>query len=127
MEELNATPFDEAIAQLVRAIERREDRIPGAAGGLHICPACRSRLVHMTWWEEESDGSWRVTLRCPNCEWAAIGRFEHRLVDELERELDRGDAELEADLARLTHANMVDEIDRFVRALDADAIQPFDF
>jgi hypothetical protein len=41
--------------------------------------------------------------------------------------LDRGDAELETDLALLTHANMVDEIDRFARALDADAIQPIDF
>jgi hypothetical protein len=79
------------------------------------------------WWEEAGDDSWRVALRCPNCEWSGIGRFEHRLVDELERELDRGAGELESDLARLTHANMVQEIDRFARALDADAIQPFDF
>ena len=48
-------------------------------------------------------------------------------MNQLERELDRGDAELEADLAWLTYANMANEIDRFVRALDADAIQPFDF
>jgi hypothetical protein len=127
MERPNATSFEEAIAQLIGAAEGREDRTSGAVARLHICPACRSRLVHMTWWREESDGFWQVALRCPNCEWSGIGTFEHRVVDELERELDRGDAELEDDLARITHANMVDEIDRFVRALDADAVQPFDF
>lgn len=79
------------------------------------------------WWADASDDSWQEVLRCPNCECSGIVRFEHRLVDQLERELDRGDAELEADLARLTRANMVDEIDRLARALAADAIQPFDF
>jgi hypothetical protein len=127
MEKLRATSFEEMVARLVSATEGREDRISTAADGLHICPACHSRLVQPIWWDEASDDSLRVALSCPNCEWSAVERFEHRLVDELELELDRGDAELEVDLALLTHANMVDEIDRFVRALDADAIQPFDF
>jgi hypothetical protein len=127
MEQLRASSFEEAVAQLVPACERREDRIQAAAEGLHVCAACRSRLVYPMWCEEASDDSWRVALRCPNCGRFGIGRFEQSLVDELERELDRGDAELEADLARLTRANMVDEIDRFTRALAADAIQPFDF
>jgi hypothetical protein len=34
---------------------------------------------------------------------------------------------LESDLALLAHANMADYVDRFLRALDADAIQPMDF
>jgi hypothetical protein len=127
MEKLNGSFFDEAVAQLASATEGREDKLPAAVGGLHVCPACQSRLVHPIWSDEASDGWWQLALRCPNCEWSGVGRFARRLLDELERELDRGDAELEDDLARLTHANMVDEIDRFTRALDADAIQPFDF
>jgi hypothetical protein len=127
MEKLTATSFEAMVARLVPASGRHGSQIPAAAEGLHICEACHSRLVYPIWWEEASDDSWRVALRCPNCEWSGIGQFEQRLVDGLERELDRGDAELEADLARLTHPNMVDEIDRFVRALDVDAVQPFDF
>ena len=83
--------------------------------------------MHPIWWEKADDDAWQVALRCPSCEWVVGGRFEQKLLDQLERELDRGDAELEADLALLTHANTVDQIDRFIRALDADAIQPFDF
>jgi hypothetical protein len=127
MHKLQTAAFEDVVAWLVLATEAREYRIPAAAEGLHVCSACGSRLVYPTWWEEAGDDPWQVRLRCPGCEWVGGGRFEPKLVDELERELDRGDAELEADLALLTRANMVDEIDRFVRALDADAIQPFDF
>jgi hypothetical protein len=35
--------------------------------------------------------------------------------------------ELAADLGRLSRANMADDVDRFVVALNADAIQPMDF
>ena len=38
-----------------------------------------------------------------------------------------GVSRLESDLAVLARANMADYVDRFVRALDADAIQPMDF
>jgi hypothetical protein len=123
MKKLKAASFEEAVAQLVTASGGSEGPIPAAAAGLHICHACHSRLVYPMCWEEASDDSWQMALRCPNCGWSDIGRFEQTLVNEL----DRGDAELEADLARLTRANMIDEIDRFTRALDADAIQPFDF
>ena len=127
MRKLAAAAFEKVVAQLLPAPDTREDRTAGAAEGLHVCGACGSRLVHPTRWKAVSDDSWQVALRCPNCEWTRVGRFEQTLVDDLERELDRGDAELESDLALLTNANMVDEIDRFVSALDADAIQPIDF
>ncbi len=41
--------------------------------------------------------------------------------------LERGTDLLVRDLKRLTRANMAEEIDRFVQALDADGIQPMDF
>jgi hypothetical protein len=48
-------------------------------------------------------------------------------VDRFDEHLDRGTEALVRDLRRLTRANMEDEIDAFVRALEADAIQPMDF
>ena len=127
MHKLQTAAFEKVIADLVLTSDAREDRIPAAADGLHVCDGCGSKLVYPTEWEEDGDDAWHVARRCPDCESVGGGRFESKLVDELERELDRADAELAADLALLTHANMVDEIERFSRALDADAIQPFDF
>ena len=48
-------------------------------------------------------------------------------VVSFDEELDRGMEELAADLGRLARANMADDVDRFVAALNADAIQPMDF
>jgi len=127
MQKLKTAAFEEMVAQPVPATGAPEDRNPAAAAGLHVCGACASSLVHPTRWEEAGDDSWQLALRCPSREWSSVGRFEQKLMDQLERELDRGDAELETDLALLTHVNVVDEIDRFARALDADAIQPIDF
>jgi hypothetical protein len=49
------------------------------------------------------------------------------MLDALDRELDRAEAEIEADLACLIRANMADYVTRFVSALDAGAIEPDDF
>jgi hypothetical protein len=49
------------------------------------------------------------------------------MLDALDRELDRAEAEIEADLECLARANMADYVTRFVAALDAGAIEPEDF
>jgi len=49
------------------------------------------------------------------------------MLDALDRELDRAEDEIEADLARVTSGNMADYMTRFVAALNADAIEPEDF
>ena len=48
-------------------------------------------------------------------------------VELFDEELDRGADALARDYKRLMRANMADEIDRFVGALDAGAILPEDF
>jgi hypothetical protein len=48
-------------------------------------------------------------------------------VERLDNELDRATAELLSDLQRITHANMAEEVEFFVRALQADVIVPSDF
>lgn len=94
---------------------------------LHVCGTCGCGLVYPVDWEEAGARHWEVVLRCPNCEWVGTGIFEQELVERFDLELDRGTEALVADLKRLMHANMEDEIDRFVSALDAGHITPEDF
>jgi len=94
---------------------------------LHICAECGRDLVYPVEWEETSATHWEVLLRCPNCEWSEVGTFDQATVDRFDEQLDLGTETLIRDLKRLQQANMEDEIQRFVRALDAGAILPEDF
>jgi hypothetical protein len=103
---------------------------PGLAevgNDLHVCGSCSSDLVYPVEWDEAGATHWEVTLRCPNCEWAGTGVFEQGVVERFDEELDRGTEALVRDLKRMMHANMEDEIERFVYALEADFIVPEDF
>ena len=107
-----------------------EEAASAAAGrvrDLHICPDCHRDLVYPVEWEEVSATHWEVLLRCPNCEWHEVGTFDQPTVDRFDVELDDGTEILVRDLRRLQRANMEEEIDRFVRALEVDAILPEDF
>jgi hypothetical protein len=108
--------------------------IDGAAGNgayapdqLHVCFHCSGELVYPLDWSEEGSRHWRVVLRCPECESRREGVFEQGAVERLDDELDRGSSALLGDLRRMTHANMAEEIEFFVRALHADLITPGDF
>jgi hypothetical protein len=94
---------------------------------LHVCFHCSGELVYPLDWSEEGTRHWRVMLRCPECESRREGVFEQTIVEALDDELDRGSSALLSDLRRMTHANMSEEIEFFVRALDADLITPSDF
>jgi hypothetical protein len=97
------------------------------AADLHVCSTCESDLVYPVDWEEVGETHWEVHLRCPNCEWAGIGVFEQDTVERFDEELDRGTETLVRDLKRMMQANMEDEIERFVMALQAGHIVPEDF
>jgi len=92
-----------------------------------MCGSCQADLVYPVEWEEYGATHWQVTLRCPNCEWNGTGVFEQTIVERFDEVLDRGTEALVRDLKRMMHANMEDEIERFVTALDADHILPDDF
>lgn len=100
---------------------------PSERDDLHVCGSCDSQLVYPLDWEEAGATHWEVTLRCPNCEWCGTGIFEQSAVEAFDEELDRGTEALVGDLRRLMAANMEEEIERFVNALEADAILPEDF
>jgi hypothetical protein len=113
-----AGPADAPQLQPARQQEERE---------LHVCPSCDSDLVYPTAWEEADERHWSVSLRCPNCEHFEQGVFSQDECDRFDDHLESGTDALTRDFKRLMAANMAEEIDRFVTALDADAIQPMDF
>ena len=94
---------------------------------LHVCVECDSELVYPVQWEEAGPENWSVLLQCPNCEVFREGVFTQDNVELFDEELDRGADALARDYKRLMRANMADEIDRFVGALEAGAILPEDF
>ena len=94
---------------------------------LHMCVECDSELVYPVQWEEAGPENWSVLLHCPNCDVFREGVFTQENVELFDEELDRGADALARDYKRLMRANMADEIDRFVGALDAGAILPEDF
>jgi hypothetical protein len=94
---------------------------------LHVCLDCSSQLVYPVQWEESGSENWNVLLHCPNCDLYREGIFTQDTVETFDEELDRGADALTRDYKRLMRANMAEEIDTFVGALNAEAILPEDF
>jgi hypothetical protein len=103
-----------------------EDPAPVQAD-LHVCPVCRSELVYPIDWQEAGRTSWEVSLRCPNCEWNHTDVYGEDAIQGFDEILDAGTEALVADLRELTRANMEDDVERFVRAIDAGFVLPEDF
>jgi hypothetical protein len=94
---------------------------------LHVCHSCESELVYPVEWEEAGPDNWSVLLHCPNCDVCREGVFCQDTVEAFDEELDRGADILAGDYKRLMRANMAEEIERFVGALNSGAIIPEDF
>ena len=101
--------------------------VPAQDRDLCVCEACASDLVEPVEWESAGPERWRVSLRCPNCEHRAEGVFSQECVDRFDESLDEGTGALVADLKRLEHAAMIEDVERFIGALLAGAILPEDF
>ncbi len=100
---------------------------PASDQPLHMCAECDSNLVYPTDWQEAGADHWEVDLRCPNCEWRGAGTFHQDVVEAFDDELDRGIDVLLSDYRSLVSSNMEDEVERFAKALELDAILPADF
>ena len=94
---------------------------------LCICEVCSSELVEPVEWEAAGPERWRVALSCPNCGYWTEGVFSQECVDRFDERLDEATAVLLSELKRLRHANMIDEVECFIGALNAGAILPEDF
>jgi hypothetical protein len=91
------------------------------------CGGCDCPFVQPLDWDLVGRSHWRVTLRCPNCEWVGTGVFSQDAVDRFDRELDRGMRKLQGTLSRVSRACMEADIAHFAQALESDLIVPFDF
>jgi hypothetical protein len=94
---------------------------------LECCPSCTGTLVYPVDWHEAEGDAWELELRCPNCEWQHRGVYDQDTVERFDAVLNEGTDALIGTLEGVARDNMKDEIDRFVEALDADLILPFDF
>ena len=93
---------------------------------LHVCIDCDSELVYPVQWDEAGP---RTGACCSTARTAtSTARALHPgHVEAFDEELDRGADALARDYKRLMRANMAEEIERFVGALEAGAILPEDF
>jgi hypothetical protein len=116
---VEANAFSEPRRAAVREARTQED--------LHVCPSCDSGLVFPIDWAPAAGRRWSVELRCPECEWNGGGTYAQAVVDRFDEALDDGTEALLRDLNLLTRANMEEQVDAFVTALNADQILPEDF
>ncbi len=128
MSERQTTKHDETTELLASSF----DPPPRAAvqrgeADLHICPSCDFDLVYPVDWAPLKGKRWTVDLRCPDCEWRGSGVFGQRVVDRFDEVLDAATSRLLDDLKLLTRANVEEQIEIFVEALQAGHILPEDF
>jgi hypothetical protein len=96
---------------------------------LDICVACgRSFVVPSAILEVvPNELSYKVELTCNNCGHSHVGSYDEDTMEGLDRALDREHATLQEIADRVYRENMLEEIERFVAALDANLILPEDF
>lgn len=130
---MNQNPNRHSVSHIVLpsgraiAVVRFHGEAHRAPSALHICRGCSSELVQPIAWAEAKPDTWELTLRCPNCRSESVGVYTDAQIESFEEKLDDGVETMLRDLQRLTHANMADQVDRFVAALRADVILPEDF
>lgn len=94
---------------------------------LHLCPRCESDLVYPVSWDERSGDLWRIDRRCPNCEWTHVGEFTQEEVELFDDVLNEGTEELLIGLRNFARANMEEDVERLIEAINLDRIIPMDF
>lgn len=99
-----------------------------ATTGLHVCPACGSKLVQPTRWEQTAKrGHWHLWRRCPECELRCDGIHGESEIDAFDEVLDNGAEALATELQGLEMEGMRQIADAFSAALAADLITADDF
>lgn len=96
---------------------------------LHICASCgRDNVYPLDGTIEEIEKkTWRMTNHCPDCDMTHAVVATQAECDMFDDHLENAKDALEHCHKRWVATNMADEIDRFVQALEADAILPEDF
>jgi hypothetical protein len=93
----------------------------------HVCPVCGSPLVYPIDWERDTEVSWSLILRCPECETRRHVMLDRSGVEQFNRELYLGAQAVAREADRLFRSNFEEESAKLVEALDKDLILPMDF
>jgi len=78
-------------------------------------------------WEPAGRHGWSISLRCPECEWRDEGVFPQEVADRFDDALDISTQTVLDDYQTLVRRNMENDVERFLKALEADLILPEDF
>jgi len=96
--------------------------------GLHVCRMCGSTLVQQTRREPVGmPGRWRLSRRCPECQWTADEIHGQREIDAFDEALEKGAIVLTSRLNELEREGVREIADAFTAALEADLITADDF
>lgn len=112
---------------VIRGAEGSSSDTPTTAAELTTCPVCRGTLVYPVAWEESTGQTWKITLRCPDCEHQHVGDYCGDAVDRFDDALADGTEQLLSDLRTFARMNMEDDVERLVQAIRHDGILPMDF
>jgi hypothetical protein len=125
---LSVLPDGSDAEVLVTAQEARDLRRGAGPEPADItCAACDSDLVFPIDWENTSQTTWLVTLRCPECRTEYGETLERWQIERFVAQLHSQKRALAKELARFTVSSFLLDTERFVAALKAGHIQPEDF
>lgn len=96
-------------------------------GVVHECPVCGCDLVYPVDWARNSEASWNLTLRCPNCETRRSVVLGREGVEAYNREIYHDSQALAREADSMTRRNFSEESAKLVEALARDLILPMDF
>lgn len=95
---------------------------------LHLCRGClRPFVVPERVLDVVGDDRYLVELRCTNCDLTFVETHGERNLEDLDRELDRQQADMHAALMLWEITSFRDDIDAFAAALRDDHVLPEDF
>ena len=109
------------------AAEMQPVALTDESADLHVCPECAGDLVYPVEWEEHMGDRWRLSRRCPSCEWSGTGEFDQADVDRFDDVLSEGTEALLTSLRSMVRTNMEADVERLIAAINADQILPIDF
>lgn len=103
---------------------------PAPGMGMARCIECGDLACHPTEIEQtemQTVDVWKVELRCGNCETRRVDFFQQDECDGFDHWLDDCLWTIQANYRALLRDNMSWYVDKWVDALEADAIMPMDF
>jgi hypothetical protein len=101
--------------------------LPPPDWGLIHCRRCAKDTTNPIRWHEHDDAHWWIRLRCGECGASRDVIVPDHEAQRLDCDLERGVAQIAAELAMLERMNMRAEVTALTEALERDLIAPDDF